>query len=94
MKQITLEQVLNQQFKKSEFVREWRRSEARYQVTRQLIKARMEQKVSQRDLAKKAQTTQAIISRLENLSFNPSLNLLERLAGALGKKLEVNLARV
>jgi transcriptional regulator with XRE-family HTH domain len=54
----------------------------------------MEQKVSQRDLAKKAQTTQAIISRLENLSFNPSLNLLERLAGALGKKLEVNLARV
>lgn len=92
MKQITLDKVLNQQLKNTEFHQEWEKSEARYQITRQLISARLKQNFSQRDLAKKASTTQAIISRLENLSFNPSLSLLERLARAMGGRLEVKLA--
>ena len=46
--------------------------------------------MSQRQLAKKAKTTQAIISRIENMTINPSIGLLQKLATAFGKRLEIN----
>ena len=45
--------------------------------------------MSQGDLAEKAHTTQAVISRIEIMDSNPSLNLLKRLANALGVKLKI-----
>ena len=49
-------------------------------------------KISQRELAKKVGTTQAVISRIENMSVSPSIGLLQRIAGSLGKKLEIKFA--
>jgi len=43
--------------------------------------------MSQRQLAKKMKTTQAVISRIESMNANPSLFLLKRLAEALDSKL-------
>lgn len=89
MRTYTLEDYLKEQLKKPEFRREWEKSEAAYQVMGEIIKARIEGKVSQRQLAKKAKTTQAVISRIENMNASPSINLLQRLATSLGKKLEI-----
>lgn len=80
---------LNEQLKDPEFKREWDKSEAAYQVTRTLIQARIDGKISQRQLAKNAGTTQAVISRIENMSVSPSVSLLYRLATSLGKRLEI-----
>ena len=84
------EDWFQEQMKDPEFRAEWEKSEPIYQAGRQLIQARIDKKMSQRDLAKKAKTTQAVVSRVESLSLNPSLGLLQKLAVALDKKLEVN----
>lgn len=92
MKTVTLREVINKNLRDSEFKKAWEESESQYQTTRQLIKARIEEGLSQRELAKKADTTQAVISRVENMSVNPSIALLDRIAQALGRRLEVRFA--
>lgn len=89
MKDLTLNDYLKKQLKDPEFRKEWEKSEAAYQVTRELIRARIEGKISQRQLAKKAGTTQAVISRIENMSVSPSIGLLQRIAVSLGRRLEI-----
>jgi len=89
MADLTLDQYLKKQLKDPEFKKEWNKLEPQYQITRELIRARIEGKVSQRELARKAKTTQAVISRIENMSVSPSISLLQKIATGLGKKLEV-----
>ena len=89
MKDLTLNDYLEEQLKDPGFKKEWEKSEAAYQITRVLIKARIEGKISQRQLAKKAKTTQAVISRIENMSVSPSIGLLQRIANSVGKRLEI-----
>src|SRR3989344_9355297 len=89
MKNITLDDYLEKQLKDPKFKKEWDKLEPQYQITRELIRSRIEGKISQRELARKAKTTQAVISRIENMTVSPSIGLLQRIAGALDKKLEV-----
>ena len=42
--------------------------------------------LSQKDLALKLKTTQSVISRIENGKQNISLDMLQKIANALGKK--------
>lgn len=90
MKTIKFRDFLEEKLKNQAFKKEWDKSEIQYQVVRQLIKARLEKQYSQRDLAKKAKTTQSVISRVESMSFNPSIGLLDKLSHALGKKLQIS----
>lgn len=89
MKDITLNDYLKEQLKDPEFKKEWEKSEVAYQVTKELIRTRIEGRISQRQLAQKAGTTQAVISRIENMSVSPSIALVQRIAKSLGKKLEI-----
>lgn len=92
MRKLTLDNYIKERLKDPRFRKEWEKSEVQYQITRQLITARLGNGMSQRMLAQKAKTTQAVISRIENMSVKPSIGILERLAWALGKRLQVNLA--
>lgn len=65
----------------------WKKSQVEYDLASALIKKRLSKNISQRSLAKKINTTQAVISRIETMSANPSLLLLKRLAEALDSKL-------
>jgi len=85
----TLEDDLKKRLKDPEFRRLWRESEVEYQLARKLIEKRLVNKISQRELAKKVKTTQTVISRIENMSSNPSLGLLKRVAKALDSRLEI-----
>jgi DNA-binding XRE family transcriptional regulator len=89
MADMTLDDYLEEQLKDPEFKEIWDKNEAQNQIVRELIRARIEGKVPQHMLAKRAKTTQAVISRIENMTVSPSINLLQRIAEALGKKLEV-----
>ena len=89
MKEITLNDYLKTQLKNPSFKKEWGSGEASYQVTKALIESRIKGNVSQRELAKRAGTTQAVISRIENMSVSPSIKMLERIARSIGKKLEI-----
>ena len=60
-----------------------------YEVRRQLIQYRIEQGLSQKDLAKKVGTKQSAISRLESGDYNPSIVFLNKVAHALGKEIHI-----
>ena len=91
MKNTTLDAYIEKQFKNPKFKNQWDKLEPQYQLTRELIRLRLEGKVSQRELASRAKTTQAVISRIENMNVSPSLGLLQKIAGALDKKIEIKL---
>lgn len=82
----TFEEDLAKRLKNPVFKKAWEESEPEYILAKQLIENRLKKKLSQRELAKKLQTTQAVISRLETMQGNPSLGLLKRIAGALDTK--------
>ena len=65
--------------------------EPRYQAIRQIIQARNDLHITQEELARRIGTTKSNISRLESGNYNPSLDMLTKIARALGKNLEVQL---
>ncbi len=86
----TLQDHLRDSLKDPAFKKAWKESEFEYQVSRALITARIKKKVSQQQLAKAANTTQAVISRLENMTANPSIGLLQKIAQALNVNLKIS----
>lgn len=85
----TLQDHIKESLKNPDFKKEWGESETAYQLSRSLIRKRLSRKISQQELAKRANTTQAVISRLENMSVNPSLALLQKIAAALNLHLKI-----
>jgi ribosome-binding protein aMBF1 (putative translation factor) len=85
----TLEDHLKESLKDSAFKATWEASEVEYQLSRQIIAERLKRKMTQKQLAKKAKTTQAVISRIEQMTTNVSVELLKRIAGAFGTHLKV-----
>ena len=83
----TFQDHLRDSLKDPKFKIAWKKSQVEYDLASALIKKRLSKKISQRSLAKKINTTQAVISRIETMSANPSLLLLKRLAEALDSKL-------
>lgn len=76
-------------FQNPEVKSEYDNLDVLYNIKRQIIKLREEQGISQKELAKKIGTKQSAISRLENDDYNPSVELLDKVAHALGKKLDI-----
>ena len=54
-----------------------------------LRRIRIEQGMTQERLAEKVGTRKSNISRLESGRYNPSLDFLEKVAGGLGREIEV-----
>lgn len=75
----------------SELVKELDKNELEYQLISEFIQARIDMKMTQTDLAKLTNTKQSNISRFESGNYNPSLEFLEKVAAALGKRLKIDL---
>lgn len=86
----SLDDLINDHLKDPEFKKVWEEGEADYQLGRQIIQARIDKKISQRELAKRANTTQAVISRIESLDVSTTLQMATRIARALGKNLRIS----
>lgn len=86
----TFEDDLKRRLKNPAFRAAWKESEVEYMLAKQLIEKRLKKHLSQRGLAKKANTTQAVISRIETMNANPSLNTLQRIASVLNTKLRIS----
>jgi len=74
-----------------EYRREYEKLEPEFQIAKALIEARLKRKVTQAELAERARTGQAVISRLENMNGKPSFSLVQRIAEALGLRLQIRL---
>lgn len=87
----TWEELRDEWMKDPEFVKEWKKIEPQYQIARQMIGARLKKKMTQEELAKRAGTGQAVISRLEGMNAKPSISLLQRVAKALDTKFKITI---
>lgn len=61
----------------------------RYEVVQQLKDARKSQHITQEVLAERVGTKKSNISRFENGTYNPSLDFLIKVAGSLGKQIQI-----
>jgi len=77
---------------KNEEVRnELKKNEAEYKIIEEIILARKEKNLTQKDLAELVGTRQSNISRLESGNYNPTIDFLNKIASAIGKQLEVRI---
>ena len=60
-----------------------------YDLIQALIDARKSQNLTQKELSERTGITQADISRIENGTRNPSLNMIKRLADGMGMVLKL-----
>ncbi len=91
VKWVSHEKLKADLMKDPEFRREYDALQPEFQIAEQIIKARVERKISQAELATRMKTGQAVVSRLEGMNGSPSLALLKRLARALGIKLQLTI---
>lgn len=75
--------------KDPEFKRLYENSRPEFEITKAIIRARIENKITQKELAKRMNTTQSVISRVEQARTSPSISFLKRLAAALNTTLQV-----
>jgi ribosome-binding protein aMBF1 (putative translation factor) len=81
-----------QLLKNPAFKKAYEESEIEYQIARALIKARIENGYTQKQLAKRLNTKQSVISRVENAKTTPSISFLKRVAEVLNTSLQVKFA--
>lgn len=68
---------------------EWEAQAAERDVTRKIVEARMEEGLTQAELAERCGMRAANLCRLENGNGNPSVATLDRIARGLGRRLEI-----
>lgn len=85
----TLNEFMTEQLKDPEFREEYDKIQPELDVIRALVEARISQNLTQKELAARTGIDQADISKLENGTRNPSLNLLKQLADGMGMVLRI-----
>lgn len=89
LRTLSFERLRAEMMRDPEFRREYQKLEPEFQIARQIIAARIRRKITQEELAKRAKTGQAVISRLEGMNARPSISLLARVAEALNTRISV-----
>lgn len=65
----------------------------RYTVISELIAARINKGMTQKDIAERIGTKQSAIARLESGNTNPSLEFVQKVAQVMGYKLNIHLSK-
>jgi len=84
-----LKRYLEKQLKDPEFSAEWERQRPEREYIKAIIAARMEQNLTQAELARKTGIRQSNISRIENGNCSPTVATLQQIADGIGKKLHI-----
>ena len=85
----TLKQYKDEHMKDITFAKEYEAMQPEMDVIRAIVEAITSQNITQKELAERTGINQADISKLENGTRNPSVNLLKRLADGMGMALKI-----
>lgn len=85
----TFDEMLSKQLQDDEFRKEYEAIQPEMDVIRAIVDARTSQNMTQKELAERTGINQADISKLENGTRNPSVNLLKRLAEGMNMTLKI-----
>lgn len=81
--------MLEKQLEDDEFRKEYEAIQPEIDIIKALVDARNSLNLTQKELAERTGINQADISKIENGTRNPSLNLLKRLADGMGMVLKI-----
>ena len=87
--ELTLDDVIKEQMKDPEFAKAWQETELEDQIKRNLIQARIDAGLTQKELAERSGIRQSNISRIESGSAMPTLQTLNAIANGIGKKVKI-----
>lgn len=82
-------EIKKEWLKDPEFKKLYEESQPEFEIAKAIIRARIERKMTQKELAKRMHTTQSVISRVEQAGTSPSISFLKRVAKALNASLQV-----
>ena len=85
----TLNEMLSEEMKNDKFRKENEAIQPELDVIRAMVDARNSVNMTQKELSERTGISQADISKIENGTRNPSLNLLKRLAEGMGMTLKI-----
>lgn len=85
----TLSNFKEECMKNQEFAKEYEAIQPEMDVIRAIVNARTARNLTQKQLAERTGIDQADISKLENGTRNPSVNLLKRLADGMDMILKI-----
>ncbi len=95
IKLINSKSLLKKQMKNREFQKEFKNLKEEFEVAREIIRLRLKAKLTQKELADLAGTSQPAIARLESGNYkNLSLSFLNRIGLALGAVPEIHFRKV
>ena len=95
MKAYDYDEMLKDELKNPCFRREYESLKEEFEVSKQVIKLRLQKGFTQKELAKKVHTTQSSIARLESGAYrNLSLSYLRRIGSALGAEPHVKFEKL
>jgi len=85
--------ILKKELKNPEFKKHYDEYGKQLEIAYQILQLRKKKKMSQAQLAKKIGTKQSNIARIESGQQNFSIDILEKIAGALGRDLKVRFCK-
>ena len=89
LKFYTIEQAFKKDMQSKSFRASYNEEMARLKMARQIREFRTAKKLTQNALAKKADMPQSVIARIESGNHSISLDTLNRIAHAIGRKVEL-----
>ena len=88
---VSYEKVHNDLMKDDEFRIEYEKLKPRYELISTIIRLRLEENLTQEELAFRVGTQKSNISRLESGNYNPSLDFINKIAKGLGKEIHIEI---
>ena len=89
IKYLSFERYLAQQMKNKAFRKAYEEESQRLEIAYKILQLRKRQKLSQKELARKLDTTQSVVARMESGQQNFTTDTLQRIASAFKRDLEV-----
>jgi len=89
-KMIPVDEAIARWRKDPAYVKEYNALEQEFALVSQIIKARAEAGLTQEQLAKRMNTSQAVVARLESGRTLPSMRTLDKFAKATGHRLKIS----
>ena len=84
-----LDDYITEQLQDEEFKKEYENIQPELDIIRAIVNARTSQNLTQKQLSERTGINQADISKLENGTRNPTINLLKRLAEGMDMVLKI-----
>ena len=89
----SFEQHLEQEMKNKTFRKYYEYESQKLKIAYQILQLRKQQKLSQRELAKKLDTTQSVVARIETGNQNFTTETLQKIAAAFNRNLKIEFVK-